>query len=84
LTISLEQHSIVLSGRCGVEEVETLAAHLETHPDLPVDLGGAAEIHTALWQALIFFRPKVTKLPSVANMSEKLLSIMAEKLANAG
>ena len=84
MTVSLEQQAVVVSGRCGVEEVETLVSHLEGHPGLLVDLSEATEIHTSLWQALLFFQPAVTRFPSASPMSAKLLLVVAAKLAKPG
>ncbi len=64
MTVILEEDAIALRGACGVEEVEDLVGHLESRPDLPVRLGAATAIHTALWQALMVFRPTVTGIPT--------------------
>ena len=84
MTISLQPHAVVLSGKCGVEEVETLVAHLESHPDLAVELAEATHIHTSLWQALMFFQPRVAGLAAASSMPEKLVAAMASRLAKAG
>lgn len=73
MTITLKPDVIHLSGRCGVEEVETLVSHLERHPDLAVDIGEATDIHTALWQAFMVFRPKIIGRPMSSFIAEKLL-----------
>ncbi|TDK35029.1 hypothetical protein E2F50_12215 [Rhizobium deserti] len=84
MTVSLEPHTVILSGKCGVEEVETLVAHLESHPGLAVDLGGATDIHTSIWQALMFLQPKIAGLDAASSMPEKVLLAMAFRLAKAG
>ena len=59
MTVRLETDAIVLSGNCGVEEVEDLVLQMQNRPELPVNLSAATTIHTALWQALLVFRPKI-------------------------
>jgi hypothetical protein len=59
MTITLEGHTITMTGACGVDEVETLVAFLEDQPDRNVDLAAATAIHTAHWQALMVYRPKI-------------------------
>lgn len=59
MTISCTANTITLSGTCGVEEVEALVEHLESHPQATVDLDGATAVHTALWQALMVYKPNV-------------------------
>lgn len=81
MTVRLESGAIVLSGRCGVEEVEDLVSHLQARPELPVDIGGAVAIHTTLWQALMVFRPAVTGMPDPASEIAKLSLVMNDYLA---
>ncbi|RFZ82608.1 hypothetical protein D0Y60_22080 [Shinella sp. WSJ-2] len=64
MTVTLEEDAITLRGVCGVEEVEDLVGYMERRPDLPVDLGAATTIHTALWQALMVFKPVVSGTPA--------------------
>lgn len=63
MTISFAANTIALSGSCGVEEVEALLEHLENHPKATVDLNGATAVHTALWQALMVYRPDLEAAP---------------------
>ncbi|MBP2547951.1 hypothetical protein J2858_000844 [Neorhizobium galegae] len=60
MTVTLKQKTVRLSGSCGVEEADTLVEYLTSRPDLEVDLRAATSIHTALWQALMMFRPPIT------------------------
>lgn len=59
MTISFTANTITLSGTCGVEEVEALVEYLESHPQAAVNLDGATAVHTALWQALMVYRPNL-------------------------
>jgi hypothetical protein len=72
VTVNLETETITLSGDCGVEEVEALVTYLESRPELSVDISAARAIHTALWQALMMFRPKVIGNPLPSVMTDKL------------
>lgn len=63
MTVSIDDTAIRLTGPCGVEEVETLVGYMDRHPDLYIDLSAATAVHTALWQAMMVFRPKMTGIP---------------------
>ena len=73
MTVRLEAGAIILQGRCGVEEVEALLGLLETHPALPVDIGGAETVHTALWQVILMRRPALLGTPNSIFVSEHVL-----------
>ena len=83
MTVGLTETAIVLTGTCGVEEVEALADYLERRPELAVDLGGAVQIHTALWQALMIFRPKVIGRPESSLGAGKVLDGLSSYLNEA-
>jgi hypothetical protein len=72
MTVSMDDKAIRLTGPCGVEEVETLAGYMDRHPDLHIDLSAATTIHTALWQALMVFRPRITGIPTTSLISDKV------------
>ncbi|KQT05176.1 hypothetical protein ASG42_21960 [Rhizobium sp. Leaf391] len=63
MTVSLVNSTIFLSGICGVDEVEALIGHLESQPGSIVDLSEAISIHTALWQALLVYKPAIRGTP---------------------
>lgn len=73
MTVSLHTDTIILSGPCGVEEVEMLVGYLESQPGLFVDLSAATTIHTALWQALMAFRPNLVGTPMSSLVVDRLL-----------
>lgn len=73
MTVTLNENTIQLSGPCGVEEVETLVGYLDRHPDLHIDLSAATTIHTALWQAMMVFQPRITGAPESSLISEKVV-----------
>ena len=73
MTVAVNETVIQLTGACGVEEVEMLLECLQAHPSLPVDLSAATAIHTALWQALMVFRPTIFASPMSFLMENGLL-----------
>ncbi|EUB98312.1 hypothetical protein PMI07_006626 [Rhizobium sp. CF080] len=76
MTVSLNGDAIILAGTCGVDEVETLVNYLEARPDVPVDINTATSLHTALWQALMVFKPKMIGAPVSSLMADKLLPVL--------
>lgn len=74
MTVRLVDNILMLTGTCGVEEVETLVSYLQSRADLLVDLSGATAIHTALWQALMVFRPKMVAETHPSLMTQRLMS----------
>jgi hypothetical protein len=64
MTVSVENDRIFLSGLCGVDEVEPLVGHLESQSGSIVDLSQAISIHTALWQALLVYKPAIHGTPA--------------------
>jgi hypothetical protein len=73
MTVSLGESAVTLSGPCGIDEVEVLVGYLESRPDLPVDVGAATMIHTALVQALMVFRPNITGSPMSSFIAQAIL-----------
>ncbi|MET0747311.1 MAG: hypothetical protein ABWY49_03900 [Rhizobium sp.] len=59
MSVRLEKQAIVLQGICSVDQVEALLAQLQAHPDLPVDIGAADLVHTALWQVMLMMKTKI-------------------------
>lgn len=73
MTVDLGPEAIILSGACGIEEVESLVTHLERWPDLPIDVAAATTLHTAIWQALMVFRPNIIGSPMSSFMADRAL-----------
>ena len=73
MTVAVNETVITLTGTCGVEDVETLVDCLERHPNHSVDLSAAIAVHTAVWQALMVFRPKLVEMPASPLITEKVL-----------
>ncbi|MBZ5763081.1 hypothetical protein LAV84_26185 [Rhizobium sp. VS19-DR104.2] len=74
MTVTLDGNAILMTGVCGVDEVETLMNFLEEQPETTVDLAGATAIHTAHWQALMVFRPKIIGTPASSSTVDRVLS----------
>jgi hypothetical protein len=72
MTVTLNAGTVTLTGNCGVEEVETLVNYLERQPRLLVDLSSADAIHTALWQALMVYKPKIISVPESSVVANTL------------
>lgn len=73
MTVSVDDKAIRLTGSCGVEEVDTLVGYMDYHPGLHIDLSAATTIHTALWQALMVFRPKLMGTPVSSLISDRVV-----------
>lgn len=76
MTIRLGEHAIEVTGVCDVGEAEALVFHLQSRPDLPVDISGATRIHTSLWQVLMVFKPDF-------NGSQPVSSLLAGSVLSA-
>ena len=64
MSVELKGGVIVLSGRCTVEEAETLMTALLEHPGLVLDLTGVQKLHTAVLQIILALRPPVRGNPT--------------------
>lgn len=82
MTIELTGNTIIMTGSCGVEEVETLVAFLEDRSELCVDMSKATAIHTALWQAIMVFRPKIIAADPSSSGNDTIVSGLKAFLAD--
>lgn len=48
-----ESDTVILSGQCGVGEVDELVPFLDQHPQAVVSLDGRQRMHTAVFQLLL-------------------------------
>jgi hypothetical protein len=76
MSVRLGAQEIVLEARCGVEDVEALLGFLQAHPDLPVELGAADAVHTALWQVLMMIKPRLVGKPAGKFAGDLLLAAL--------
>ena len=59
MSVALAGEVIHIAGPGRIEDAETLASLLQAAPGRVVDLSMAGPLHTAIWQALMAFRPAV-------------------------
>jgi len=55
MSVLLAEGKISLRGHCPVEDAEPLLRLLQTHPDCPVDIDDATNLHAAVLQLLMAF-----------------------------
>jgi len=73
MTVRREVSTIHLEGVCPVEEAEVLTALLETPEKWTVELSSCRQIHTALVQVLLRYRPTVVGEPVDPFLSRLLI-----------
>lgn len=78
MTVVVEGHEIRLTGRCGVDEAETLLEALSAAPESRVVLA-AERIHTSLWQVLLALSPDVTGEAPDHFSTQFILPLIARK-----
>jgi len=59
MSVTFDGRVISLDGDCGVDEAEALFNLVHRNPGVPVDIGSAGAVHTALWQVLLALSPPV-------------------------
>jgi hypothetical protein len=59
MTVSLSDGVVALSGECGLDDVEVLLSHLQKAAELKVDLRHAIQLHGAVLQLLLVFKPRL-------------------------
>lgn len=59
MTVSLQDEVVRLEGDCRVEDAETLSALLDGQGGRVVDVGECRQLHTAVLQALLHYRPQL-------------------------
>ena len=64
MSVDRDENAIRLVGGCGVEDAEPLAVLCRAAPGLPVDLGGAGPLHTAVVQVLLELAPPLRGVPA--------------------
>ncbi|MDB5524740.1 MAG: hypothetical protein JWM58_2503 [Rhizobium sp.] len=83
MTVELRKNTIFVVGECGVEEADGLVQLLQAHPDSPVDLNEAAQMHTSIWQVLLMSRPTIMGRPANSFAADFVLPAMRDHLADA-
>lgn len=76
MSVTVEDGVIRLSGRCGVEDAESLLVALQEGPDSTVDLKGAQKLHMAVAQVLLAVRPAVRGTPESAFLADRIIALL--------
>ena len=63
MTVLIEKDRIWLQGNCGVDDVEPLMNGLRDGGSAMVDLSEVNQLHTAILQVLLAFRPSISGTP---------------------
>jgi hypothetical protein len=77
MSVVLNGDSIALIGDCGVSEAEDLVSLIQTNPQFVIDVSASGAVHTALWQALLTFKPNVAGEPDDAFVREWIMPALA-------
>ena len=59
MTVRSQEGRIILEGRCGVEDAESLLGALQQSPHADVELEAAENLHTAVVQVLLAIAPSL-------------------------
>ena len=73
MVLELHERSAVLSETVTVEEVEEFVAWLRRTPKARVSLRNCNHLHTAAFQAILVFSPKITAAPADSFLASQLL-----------
>ncbi|MFF5227943.1 hypothetical protein [Dactylosporangium sp. NPDC000521] len=73
MALELRERTAVLSEAVTVEEVEELVAWLRRTPEARVDLRNCNHLHTAAFQAILAFGPKLSATPVDSFLTTQLL-----------
>jgi hypothetical protein len=77
MSVVLNGDAIALIGDCGVSEAEELVSLIQTNPHMVVDVSASGSVHTALWQVLLTFSPKVSGEPDDNFVREWIMPALA-------
>jgi hypothetical protein len=76
LPLELRETSATLSGVVNVDDVEQLAAWLRVTPKARISLRRCHHLHTGAFQAMLFFRPKITAAPTDAFLAAQVMPLL--------
>ena len=77
MSVTLDGGVIRLAGAGRIEDAETLVALLQAHPGCLVDLAAAGQLHTAVVQVLLAFRPDLAGAPDDAFLAAWVMPLLA-------
>ncbi|WP_433090143.1 hypothetical protein ACQP2P_21010 [Dactylosporangium sp. CA-139114] len=75
--LELHERTAVLSAAVTVEEVEEFVGWLRRTPRARVNLRNCNHLHTAAFQAILAFRPKISAAPVDAFLATQLLPVLS-------
>lgn len=76
MTVTVLENVIGIEGIARVEDAEALIAALQTLPARPVDLSACADLHAAVLQALLVYRPPLLGVAESPALAEWLPSLL--------
>ncbi|WP_396593834.1 hypothetical protein [Brevundimonas sp. R86498] len=76
MTVIVEDTQIRIEGTARVEDSERIAGALQTGEPRPVDLSACTDLHAAVLQALLVFRPPVIGLEANPELGAWLLPLL--------
>lgn len=76
MTVRQTEEAIILEGRCGVEDAETLLLALQDRPDAAVDTATIEKLHMAVAQVLLALRPTIRGEPNSPFLVRNILGPM--------
>lgn len=79
MTIRIDGRHICIEGIARVEDAEPLVVALHAPLESEVDLSGCEDLHAAVLQVLLIFRPTITGLTENAGLASWLLPLLAPK-----
>jgi hypothetical protein len=82
MSVLLEAGKISLRDNCPVEDAEPLLILLQNHPDCPVDIGGATNLHAAVLQILLAFRRELIGHPRDSFLQKWIVPVLADRIAS--
>lgn len=83
MPLELHEHTAELNGVVRVEEVEEFVAWLRRTENPRVSLRNCNHLHTAAFQAILAFKPKLSAVPVDSFLSERLLPVLTTQKATA-
>ena len=83
MSVLLEEGKIGLRGNCPVEDAERLLTLLQNHPNCPVDIDDATNLHAAVLQILLAFRRKLIGRPRDSFLQEWIVPALRDRNASA-
>jgi hypothetical protein len=82
MAVRVENDVVHLEGDCGVEDAEAVAAALGDPAIAKLDLRLCRQLHGAVAQALLVFRPEIVGLPADAFLNGFILPALSRPVGH--